>query len=76
MACLFVALGVFRVDALSDKVFFHPQSFSSASMGEVREMQKETKKSKLRCAVAKISKDNFANRDITTFKKDIALRLK
>lgn len=76
VACLFVSLEVFQENVLTDKTFFHPQSFSSASSGENKRVRAESEKSKKACAVAKITKKmlNFPKK--TKFKQDILLRIR
>ena len=76
VACMYVALGVFKGDILNDMTFFHPQSFSSASAGESNMVQKEAKMSKKASAVARITKSMLKTPQKTVFKKDILLRIK
>jgi hypothetical protein len=76
VACLFVALGVFKEEVLDDKTFFHPQSFSSSSSGEGKKVRQESKKSKKANAVANITKKMLKNPKKVKFKKDILLRIR
>mmetsp|Transcript_28432 Transcript_28432/g.48060 ORF Transcript_28432/g.48060 Transcript_28432/m.48060 type:complete len:533 (-) Transcript_28432:2918-4516(-) len=75
VACLYVALGVFHEDVLKNpKVFFHPQSYSSASRSEDNFAKHEAEKSKKASPVGRITKAMLKHPKNTTFKKDILLR--
>lgn len=76
VACLFVALGVLREDALTTTpmTFFHPQSFSSSSNRETELARKENMGVKKATAVAAVTKSMMVNPKLTKFKKDILLR--
>lgn len=76
MACLFVSLGMFHENALTNHTFFHPQSFSSSSSSEEKKVQKESENSKKASAVAKITKQMLKFPKQTKFKRDILLRIR
>ena len=76
VACLFVALGIFQENALTDKSFFHPQSFSSASSGESRRIKHESETSKKASPVASITKQMLHIPKKMKLKKDILLRIR